>query len=163
MSAGRALFRNYERDRLVFAASWGSNVAFCDGSVRFIKSSVNPITWAGLGQSMGVRSLAQMRTDLRLPVSLEGRRAPAATNTNRRDRFVRRISCRSAEIVRQEIAHDGRSQPGSVSIVFCTYLVGLALVHVAGCGYEPAFCTTWPCRLRSKPAVRGNFAGTIAN
>ena len=31
----------------------GSNVAFCDGSVRFIKSSVNPQTWAAIGTING--------------------------------------------------------------------------------------------------------------
>jgi prepilin-type N-terminal cleavage/methylation domain-containing protein/prepilin-type processing-associated H-X9-DG protein len=31
----------------------GSNVAFCDGSVRFVKTSVNPITWQGLGTING--------------------------------------------------------------------------------------------------------------
>ena len=31
----------------------GSNVAFCDGSVRFIKSSVNPLTWAAIGTING--------------------------------------------------------------------------------------------------------------
>src|SRR4029077_11378998 len=31
----------------------GANVAFADGSVRFIKSSVNPLTWAAIGSVNG--------------------------------------------------------------------------------------------------------------
>jgi prepilin-type processing-associated H-X9-DG protein len=31
----------------------GANSAFCDGSVRFIKSTVNPLTWAALGTRNG--------------------------------------------------------------------------------------------------------------
>jgi prepilin-type N-terminal cleavage/methylation domain-containing protein/prepilin-type processing-associated H-X9-DG protein len=31
----------------------GSNVAFCDGSVKFIKSSVNPLAWAAIGTING--------------------------------------------------------------------------------------------------------------
>jgi prepilin-type N-terminal cleavage/methylation domain-containing protein/prepilin-type processing-associated H-X9-DG protein len=31
----------------------GANVAFCDGSVRFIKSSVNPQTWQAIGTANG--------------------------------------------------------------------------------------------------------------
>jgi prepilin-type N-terminal cleavage/methylation domain-containing protein/prepilin-type processing-associated H-X9-DG protein len=31
----------------------GANVAFCDGSVRFIKNSVNPLTWVAIGTING--------------------------------------------------------------------------------------------------------------
>jgi prepilin-type processing-associated H-X9-DG protein len=31
----------------------GVNVAFCDGSVKFIKDSINMTTWRGLGSRSG--------------------------------------------------------------------------------------------------------------
>ena len=31
----------------------GVNVVFCDGSVRFVRSAINPATWAGLGTRAG--------------------------------------------------------------------------------------------------------------
>jgi prepilin-type N-terminal cleavage/methylation domain-containing protein/prepilin-type processing-associated H-X9-DG protein len=31
----------------------GANTAFCDGSVKFIKSTINPVTWAALGTRNG--------------------------------------------------------------------------------------------------------------
>ncbi len=31
----------------------GSNVGFCDGSVKFLKATVNPLTWVGLGTRNG--------------------------------------------------------------------------------------------------------------
>ena len=33
----------------------GANVLFCDGSVKFIKSSISRLTWMALGLAMGVR------------------------------------------------------------------------------------------------------------
>ena len=43
------------------------------------------------------------------------------------------------------------------------YLVGLALVHVAGCGYEPAISARPGRAACDQSRRRGNFASTIAN
>ena len=57
----------------------GVNVAFADGSVHFVKSSVAPNTWWALGSRASARSLAPTRID----VQVRGRR----TSPNRSPAF----------------------------------------------------------------------------
>ena len=41
----------------------GVNALFADGSVRFVKNSVSPVTWAALGTIAGGEVVAPMRID----------------------------------------------------------------------------------------------------